>query len=232
MSKHVSRSRLLRLLGEATALEMEPSRQDFAERLSLWLSAVDAVTLHATLQAVQSAAVARAAAAHSASTPTLTVADACQRVRQALVDAIMAPPAPSARGDHVRPPFQAEAAPDTAAGYAGHHKRYLELQRLMESKIAPLRTQVRQALSSASPRLRQLATLDAVMEQTLGGREQKLLSTVPVFLERRFEQLRQSHQEDTFSKEVQEILLAELDVRLQPIVGLMEAFSNEVKKYP
>ena len=37
---------------------------------------------------------------------------------------------------------------------------------------------------------------------------------------------------DVFGKEMQEVLLAELEVRLQPVVGLIEAFSNEVKKHP
>jgi hypothetical protein len=37
---------------------------------------------------------------------------------------------------------------------------------------------------------------------------------------------------DAFGKELQEVLLAELEVRMQPVVGLIEAFSNEVKKCP
>ena len=72
-----------------------------------------------------------------------------------------------------------------------------------------------------------------------------------MLLERRFEHLRKTHQLgldaaqqqdapvlwrqpggwlDVFGKEMQEVLLAELEVRLQPVVGLIEAFSNEVKK--
>ena len=83
------------------------------------------------------------------------------------------------------------------------------------------------------------------MDQTLGVREQRLLSSVPVFLERRFEHLRKAQTQDdpllwrqpggwlhTFNQEVQDALLAELEVRLQPALGLIEAFSNEVKKHP
>jgi hypothetical protein len=90
------------------------------------------------------------------------------------------------------------------------------------------------------------------MDQLLGGREQKLLSTVPVLLKRRFEHLRKTHQfgldavqdqidpalwrqpggwRDVFGKELEEVLLAELEFRFQPVVGLIEAFNNEVKKY-
>jgi len=120
-------------------------------------------------------------------------------------------------------------------------------------RIDALRAHVRQAIAKVSPQLGQLAAFDAVMDQRLGGREQKLLSTAPVLLERRFEHLRKTHQLgldaaqqqdapalrrqpggwlDVFGKEMQEVLLAELEVRLQPVVGLIEAFSNEVKKHP
>jgi hypothetical protein len=109
--------------------------------------------------------------------------------------------------------------------------------------IDALRDHVRQALSRASRALAQLAALDAVLDQMLGGREQKLLSTVPAFLERRFEQLCQRSQSgpeaaqspgdglDVFRQEFQQALLAELDVRLEPVKGMIEALSNEVKKY-
>jgi hypothetical protein len=43
----------------------------------------------------------------------------------------------------------------------------------MAARIEGLREQVRQTLTMASPRLAQLAALDAVLEQTLGAREQK-----------------------------------------------------------
>ncbi|MFC3109460.1 DUF3348 family protein [Undibacterium arcticum] len=41
----------------------------------------------------------------------------------------------------------------------------------------------------ASPRLKQLADLDATFETILRERESKLLATVPVLLKKRFEQL-------------------------------------------
>ncbi|MBH1988201.1 MAG: DUF3348 family protein, partial [Burkholderiales bacterium] len=49
MSTNFSGSRLVRLLGEATLRDLDAPRQDFAERLSQWLSAVDTVKLHAAL---------------------------------------------------------------------------------------------------------------------------------------------------------------------------------------
>jgi hypothetical protein len=242
LSVNFNSSRLVRLLGESTVVAMEPSRQDVAQRLSLWLSAVDTFTLHEVLQSINVAAPASPPDAQRAG--HLGVEDECRQVRAALVDAITADPAARTSDRRLHDPRPVLAAPETAADYAPHHKRYLDLQRQMESKIGPLRARVRLALSRVSPRLKQLATLDALMEQTLGGREQKLLSTVPVFLERRFEHLRKSQTQDDpaswrqaggwlhgFGQELHAVLLAELDVRWQPVMGLMDAFTNEVKKH-
>jgi hypothetical protein len=115
----------------------------------------------------------------------------------------------------------------------------------MELKIAPLRAHTRQVAAKASPRLRQLATLDAVLEQALGGREQKLLAMVPVFLEKRYEQMRRAHENGgtsdeptqgsparwlgAFAQEWQAVLLAELEIRLQPVMGLVDALHNEIE---
>jgi hypothetical protein len=73
-----------------------------------------------------------------------------------------------------------------------------------------------------------------VMDQMLGGREQHLLSTVPAFLKKRFEQLRREAPADTdppawltrLTAECQQALLAELDLRLQPIAGMAEALAQ------
>lgn len=134
------------------------------------------------------------------------------------------------------------------AQYAPHYQRYQTLQKQMESTLMALRTQVRQKLSKGSPSLRQLVALDAVMVQMLGTREQKLWAAVPVYLERRLTHWRQHHertlaasgQEDdpirwrqagdwihAFQHDMREMLLAELNLRLQPILGLMEAADHE-----
>lgn len=242
LSRHFSGSRLVRLLSDSTPLDREPIKQDAAQRLSLWLNAADSVTLHAVLQ--PSTRAAQGTPSEPRGLSKVAVEEEFHRVRSELVNAIMAfddMGAPAKRGPSLR---QAEAVDEEGADYAPHYKRYRQQQRNMASKIEPLRAHVRQVLAKASPPLRQLANLDAVMEQTLGGREQNLLAGVPLFLEKRFEQLRQPRPDGLhtaqqgrpnarsglFSKELQEVLLAELDVRLEPVVGLIEAFSNEIEK--
>ncbi len=118
----------------------------------------------------------------------------------------------------------------------------------MDVKLAALRAQMRQWLSRSTPALRQLAALDGVMEQMLGTREQRLWALLPGYLERRLAHRLQQHQQAlqtsgqddapqrwrqpggllwTFEQDLQALLLAEMQVRLQPIVGLLEAAHNE-----
>jgi hypothetical protein len=141
-------------------------------------------------------------------------------------------------------------AADTS--YAPYHQRHLKLQREMEQMIAPLRERVRQTLSWISPNLRQLAALDAVFEQVIAPREQMLLPTVSNLISRRFEHLRLAHlqtieagqQDDSalwrqaggwlevFCNDWRQALLSELDLRLEPVMGLIEALRNQSNSQP
>ncbi|MGO4774076.1 DUF3348 family protein, partial [Lysobacter sp. 2RAB21] len=88
--------------------------------------------------------------------------------------------------------------------------------------------------------------VDAVMERALSRRERSLLSVAPVLLAEHFERLRQNARAgsddarapgeapatageawpDVFRKDMQDVLLAELDVRLQPAEGLLAALAT------
>lgn len=230
MHRNFSSSRLVRLLGDLASVEVEASKQDVAERLGEWLNVFDAITLHAAHQAIDAGNDKKPSDARLAKAPALE--EEFHRVRTTLAKAITASDAPPG-GNQTRNALpQPEAALETDAGYAPHRQRYLGQQRQMVLRIEALRAYVRDAMTRVSPELGQLASFDAVMDERLGAREQKLLSTVPVLLERRFKHLRNTQQQDVFGLEMQEVLLAELEVRLQPVVGLIEAFSNEVKKQP
>lgn len=223
---HFSSSTLVSLLASWVPVDAKASRQDTAERLSMWLNVADAITLHAAHQSI------RMPAATAPVLADVRLGDACQQVHAALAATMVSMPLP-----------EGLAAPD--ASFAPYHQRYLDLQRHMSLRIEALREQVRQALTQASPKLAQLAALDAVMEQALGAREQKLLASVPVLLEQRFGQLRQPRPSDddtlppvggavsgpgVFVQDMRAVLLAELDVRMQPVLGLVEAFNSELKK--
>lgn len=140
------------------------------------------------------------------------------------------------------------AAIETTVAYEPYRRFYLAHQGEMELAIRPLRSTARKALSGASAALGQLATLDAALEMLLATRERQLLASLSLRLEKRFERLFMAHRQQrveqaedpavwmrpggwlaAFCKELQGVLLAELDLRLQPALGLIEAFSNRAE---
>lgn len=206
------RAPLVRQLAAGLPASDDPPRQDLAERLGDWLNVRDAIALNAAHQALPRAAVQRPTAARPAG-PGLRAA--LQALRATLEQGIAAPPA-------------LPLLP-TDTHFAPTHQRWLAQQRRMETAIDALRQHARKVLAATSPALAQLALLDAALEQWLGGREQRLLAEVPHGLKPRFEQLRQQ-QPDTwpaaFEAELQSALRAELELRLQPLTGLIEAFEQ------
>lgn len=242
-------SPLVRQLSESSGLgAAAPAGQDFAERLGAWLSVADAITLRTALQTIPAAQPGKSLTAAPIA-PTV-LAEELHRVRATLTKSITtvenALPLRN-RADHSA--HGAIAAPsiplDPAAEFAMLQQRYGEQQRRMEMSADALRARARELLSQASPDLARLAALDEVMDKMLGGREQHALSTVPVFLKKRFEQLRReaaAEAETLFGEtpnpsqqltwlvqlaaEFQQALLAELDVRLLPIAGMAEALQS------
>ena len=211
MRSHFNRSALVRQLAGWLPAPPDAPRQDIAERLGGWLNVADAIALHSAHQALPSTAVRRAAARKGA--PDLQ-AD-LDRLRATLTQAFS------------KPPQTPTVATDTE--FAPHHQRYLDQQRRMEMAIDALRGHVRQTLAAASPRLAQLAALDATLEPMFGAREQRLLAGVPAFLKAHLAQLHQAQPEEwppLFEQAFQQTLLAELDLRLQPVLGMIEALDQ------
>lgn len=244
-------SRLLRLLAHLSIDDAAESKQAFAERLGQWLDLSDAIALHAAHKA--SAWNSSAAQSGVQSLAGVAVEDEFTRVRTALVNSIRTSCSPHTGDPRMTLPTpEPGAALEIAAAYEPYRRFYLARQGAMESVVRPLRASVRQALARASARLKQLAALDEALEKILCVREHQLLSTVPLLLGRRFEQLLQAPQQPLadarqaaapalgmpaqggladFGKELQWVLLAELDLRLQPTVGLIEALRNGSGKH-
>lgn len=208
-------SALTRLLARLTDIEVPEPKQAFADRLSQWLGWTDAISLSAALNgnpAIASSSGARASG--TAEEREFT------RVRTALANAI---------ADDTR-----NAPVDTTADFAAHRRRYLARQQAMEASIGPLRGRLRSRLASRSPDMARLAAVDVVMEQVLSAQEHRLLAAVPAMLEKHFERLRQAEVDtdpeagsgawlNVFRKDMHDVLLAEMDIRFQPVEGLLEA---------
>ncbi|OYU97923.1 MAG: hypothetical protein CFE45_18480, partial [Burkholderiales bacterium PBB5] len=162
-------------------------------------------------------------ASPAAPAPARSPHDACLQVRRELARAIGQDAALRAEAANPTPADQTRFAP-----YRNHCRA---LQRKMEARISALRMEVRAALAARSAALAQLAALDAVMEQALATRAQQLLSTLPALLEQQFNRL-PDDQRAGFHQQVQNVLLAELDMRLQPIEGLLEALGPAPTRHP
>ncbi|MGJ7493628.1 DUF3348 domain-containing protein [Variovorax sp. RT4R15] len=219
----VTGSTLVRLLARLADTDAPESKQAFADRLSQWLGWTDAISLSAALSG--SPATARSGAAADASAERAQ----CARVRSAAASAI----AEDMRG--------AAMDTDTTTGFSPWRQRYLARQQAMATSIGALRGRLRETLAARSPAMARLAAVDAVMEQVLGAHEHRLLATVPALLEKHFKRLRPADPAqdapdnsevqpqawlDVFGQDMQSVLLAELDIRLQPVEGLLEALAT------
>ena len=227
---------LIRLLARLADIDVSESGQPLSDRLSQWLSWTDAITLSTAL-----------ATSPPAITPGvrpvgMDAETMCSRVRAALAKSIATACAPDARpGGGGRAPIQ-PAMPAAPVDYADIRQRYILMQQTME--IGELRGRLRRVLAAKTPDLARLAVLDASMEQALGARERTLLGAIPTMLGPYFERLRAAEQPQAdapsespaqttqptsrawlhaFRKDMQSVLLAELDVRFQPVDGLLAA---------
>jgi Protein of unknown function (DUF3348) len=116
------------------------------------------------------------------------------------------------------------------ADYAPYRRHCTAVQQLMEADIGALRVRARAVLAQLSPALQRLAALDAVMDGVVSSHEQQALARLPSLLERRFTRLRQAHEAGAapgwlhhFRADLRQALRAELDLRLQPAEGLLDA---------
>lgn len=239
-----NRSTLVRVLAGLAVADVPESNQPFAERLGQWLDFKDALSLSSVLGANAAGAADVQCSAESAA-----LWKACTRVRHALVESITRDGVLKPAAAPANLSAASRAAMECAADFAPYQQYYLARQRDMTANIASLRATVRATLAKQSPSLKRLAALDAVLDKAMAAREGSLLATVPGLLAKRFEQLFKAQQATqleaqtaddperwlqpggwlaAFCEEMQAVLLAELDLRLQPVKGLIAALDNEV----
>ncbi|MEI2415750.1 DUF3348 family protein [Orrella sp. JC864] len=220
---------LVRLLARLAQAAPAAPGVPLPDQLGAWLGWTDAIALSAALNGDPPVVPGAARAA-----PGDELARLRQRLAQAIADER---PYAAARRSVPAQAAVPEDPAETAADYAPYRRHYVALQEQMERAIGSLRGQWRLALAAAGGQAARLAMLDAVMERVLGARERAALAGVPALLERRFRQLRQDGPQaarqvpagaaaapgaelDVFAQEMRGVLLAELDVRLQPLQGL------------
>lgn len=218
-------SGLIDLLETWDALEIRPTRPDWALHWSAWLGPLDAIALRGALPAI-------AKATPSAAPQTTHAADLSQTLQQLRKDLsgfIRQQPARQLPAQ-VRVSGIAKAAPEPAhdEDYGSYRQRHLDLQRRMDMRIDPFRQHCRNVLSHRSARLSQLAQMDATLEAMLSERAQILLGKLSALLERRFHRYRQDAALSmaAFEQDFQDVLVAQLHFRLEPVTGLVEAWQT------
>jgi hypothetical protein len=214
----------IRLLARLTEIDVPPPQPSLSDRLSDWIDWTRVVALSRVLDGKPPAA---------GSGPAFDDAEeaAYAATRTSLSNAIAA---------CLELPASTQADVEPAqADYAVFQQHYLAMQRAMLTATGRLRGRLRDLLVGLSADSARLAELDALMEAVLSPREQALLAAVPTLLGTHFERLRLAAQPaddapgaaadawlNLFRKDMQGVLLAELDVRFLPLEALLAALRS------
>jgi len=238
-----NRSRLVRFLAELSTVKVDGAQQNLAEQLGRLIDLSDSITL------------ARALGRRPVSAAERCV-DSAARVHQDLLEtrermmrAIARSFAPETGPTRIKvPSSRANAPADKLQTFEPYQRFYVMHQAEMDTGIESLRLRVREGIAGFSPELAQLADLDKTLSDSLAVHTRKLFTVIPRLLEHRFQQLLAEHQAkdladennqpadwlkpggwlERFYQDMRELLLAEFDVRLQPVLGLLEALNERV----
>lgn len=208
-------SGLVRLLNDMAPAEVADTGQTLGEQLGLWLGWTDAIALAGVLGAA-------AEASGQARVPT----------QQALAQDLARTSGQLAQAFAQDPQLQPPAAPDdTVPDFAPYRRSHQAHQAAMDQAVPALRDRARAALAARPGAGAQLAALDEVMAQALAERERQTLASVPRWLESRYRQLHAhadspAQAERRFRQDLQDLLRAELELRLQPVQGLLDALAE------
>ncbi len=152
--------------------------------------------------------------------------------------------------------YGSEVEPTESVGFEPYLNAWLTLQRRVVAASRQLRDKTRKVMKDHNQNLARLAELDSAFDHAMAGYTSQCFSHIPKVLEQRFQalfpalfpalfQAQQTPSEASqetgsapgdwlhrYCEEAQNLLLAELDVRLEPVLGLLEACHNEVTNSP
>jgi uncharacterized protein DUF3348 len=231
-------SRLVRFLTDLSVTGTQVSHRQFTERLGQLIDFSDSITLsdaHARDLEVESEEVAEFGEG---------ISSEFIRARSTIVQAAMRSFFPGSGPTRIKWPAQEAgipAGPSSAA--APYLKFYSSQQADIDAKIRGLHLRSREAVARLSPRLERICAIDAALTDALAVHSRRYFSSVPRLLGRRLEFLFSDHQQrvedgedassswlqtrEQFRRETQGLLLAEIEARLLPSLGLIEALNEE-----
>lgn len=247
---------LVRFLTENAMLNPARQAQDVGQKLGDWLDFRQAIALHGVLHPEPAADPQTAALPAPEQRRTTVTPEAMARhvdkVRTQLAESItQGAPAGSGLARIEMPAPVLDEPVELKTAFAPYRRFVAAHQRQMESTLRSLRAQLRLQLSQRGSAGQQLAALDAAFENILAEREAVLLAKTSKLLEKHFVQTLKAHlqaqaAQAALSTEtadatiddpspwlmplrqtLRQALLAELDTRLQPALGLLEALTSE-----
>ena len=199
------------------------AQRPVAERLGNSLGWADAIGLSQVLATAPAPTASTAARREALDWSGAALARLQDELAAAFDDALLA-------RESAEPAPPGVALPDLLAPYRLHHAQQ---QRSMAARIATLRERLRPRLAEASGPLARLAQLDAVFERALAAQERERLAGLPALLTRRAETHHAADPRGWRARlwaDLQRLLRAELDLRLQPVLGLIEALHDDAPR--
>jgi len=231
-------SRLVRYLAELQVSGAATPQQQLAQRLGALIDLPDSIKLsgaHAKLQRLEF---------EPTGFPREDIKREFLRMRMAMVQSVVRTFAPRPGPSRIKLPApEATPAVDPAEAYEPYRKFYTGHQRDMDFRVQQLQSQLREAATGLSPELARLAALDKALGETLVAHTRKFLAVIPQLLGKHFTHLHHEYQQpieapqDTgkdwtqchkrFCADMQGLLLAEIETRLMPALGLVEAITKD-----
>lgn len=242
---HLHSSPLLRFLSEKGLVDAAVVPGDVGQRLGDWLGFRHAIALQGFIGSVDDphSTPARATARVDANVLRQRFA----QVRATLEQSIAQGTAPAPGLPRIpTPQTELEQPIDPKTAFDPFRRYCVGHQRQMDHIIRSLRAQLRGMLDKGTTPHKQLATLDAIFENVLLEREARLLAHIPAAFEKRFAKALKLHMKQLLAaaqadepapcsapwlaplyEDMRAALLAELDLRLQPVLGLIEALTQD-----
>lgn len=243
-----SPSRLFSSALEAGLIEVNRADEGIAEKLGRLIDLSDSIALAEALRALAKRSSRVAPKSAGEADPVAHFLS----VRGALLTNVASSFAAEDAAPFLLPRADRDTLLDPQVGYSPFQRFYQLHQSEMERQVAGLRKALRQSLAARSPRLAQLASLDRAVAEPLAEHTRRLLAGLPRALAKRFAALRDTYLQSgadadsgdieswsqpggwlqCFTAEMQHLLLAELDFRLLPALGLLEALEEEESLTP
>ena len=234
-------SRLVQLLSSLDSKAARASHGDFAERLGRLFDLSDAIALDGATRVPPKGPF----------SPVDDLPSQLQehllKTRRALLDHL----GRSFSGEKAAsvialPPLRDDADAEKRPSFGAYDRFYQAHQRQMIAGLSNLRLRCRRLLAGHSAPLAHLAELDAVFESGLASYARQGFAALPGVLEQRYRLLWQQRDPfhtpadwlspqgwlTQFRRELKMLLLAELDARQEPVLGLLAAAREATESAP